>query len=110
MSAGTSVSYNYVDFRFRNDTDQPFQLSVQVEGERMYAALRCMRPLPYQYAITEEGHHFVKEGDLYYRVSKIYRETTDLRTGEVCEKTLIRDNHSEVMFDPAEIPAELLTV
>jgi vancomycin resistance protein VanW len=109
MSAGTSVSYNYIDFRFRNDTDQPFQLSVKVEGEEMYAALRCLHPIPYDYAITEEGHHFEKDGDTYYRVSKIYRETTDLRTGEVTDKTLIRDNRSEVMFDPAEIPAELLT-
>ena len=103
MSAGTSVSYNYIDFRFRNDTDQPFQLSVQVEGETMYAALRCMHPIPYDYAITEEGHHFEKAGDKYYRVSKIYRETTDLRTGEMTEKKLIRDNRSEVMFDPSEL-------
>ena len=109
MSAGTSVSYNYIDFRFRNDTDQPFQLSVKVEGEEMFAALRCLHPIPYDYEITEEGHHFEKDGDTYYRVSKIYRETTDLRTGEVTDKTLIRDNRSEVMFDPAEIPAELLT-
>ena len=110
MSAGTSVSYNYIDFRFRNDTDQPFQLTVKVENEEMHAALRSLRPIPYTYAITEEGHHFAKEGDAYYRISKIYRETTDPQTGIVVEKKLIRDNHSEVMFDLSEletpVPAE----
>ena len=105
MSAGTSVSYNYIDFRFRNDTNQPFQLIVKVRNGKMTAALRSQRPIPYSYEITEEGHHFELEGDTYYRISKIYRETTDKKTGKLLEKKLLRDNHSEVMFDPAEIDA-----
>ena len=108
MSAGTSVSYNYIDFRFRNDTDQPFQLTVRVQNGQMHAALRSLRPIPYTYAITEEDHHFAKEGDAYYRISKIYRETTDPQSGIVVEKKLIRDNHSEVMFDLSELDPALV--
>ncbi len=51
FSAGTSVCYNYIDYRFRNDTDQPFQLWLRVEGETLYAALRCERPLGVRYDI-----------------------------------------------------------
>ena len=108
FSAGTSVCYNYIDYRFRNDTDQTFQLLLWCENECLCGQLRSQRPVGLTYELTEEDHHFRKEGERYYRVSKIYRLTRDARTGEVVEKKLILDNHSQVMFDPALIPPELI--
>lgn len=52
----------------------------------------------------EEGHYFQQEGDKYYRVSKIYKETLDGDT--VVAKELVLDNHSEVMYDYGLIPKE----
>ena len=109
FSTGTSVSYNNIDYRFRNDTHQDVQLCVWVDGETLHAELRSEREFPRYYKITEEDHHFTKEDDgHYYRVSKIYRETYDRKTDELIEKELIWDNHSMVMFDPALIPADQL--
>lgn len=108
FSAGTSVCYNYVDFRFRNDTDQTVQLMAWCEGEELCVQLRSERPFPWTYEIVEEDHHFQKEGADYYRVSKIYRRVTERATGKLVRKDLILDNHSQVMFDPALIPPELL--
>lgn len=109
FSTGTSVSYNNIDYRFRNDTDQDVQLCTWVEDEKLYAELRAEHEFPYRYEITEEGHHFTKEDDgKYYRVSKIYRLTFDKKTGEQLQKELIWDNHSMVMFDPELIPKELI--
>ena len=70
FSAGTSVCYNYIDYRFRNDTDQTVQLWMSVEGEALHAALRGEHPLDVRYALAEEDHHFQREGEKYYRVSK----------------------------------------
>lgn len=81
MSAGTSVGYNYVDFRFKNNTDQDFQLLIWFDEERMYGELRCEKEIPWVYEIVEEDHHFEKEGEDYYRVSKIYRDVKDKSTG-----------------------------
>ena len=106
LSTGTSVSYNYIDFRFRNDTDQDFQLLAWCADEVSYAELRSNRAVPYEYEIVEEGHRFQKEGDKYYRVSKIFRVTRDAKTKDVIEKKLILDNHSEVMFDYDFIPED----
>ena len=39
---------------------------------------------------------------------KIYRNVIDRATGKVTDKQLIRDNHSEVMFDYDQIPKELI--
>ena len=105
---GTSVSYSSIDFRFRNDTDQDFQIIVFCKGEMLYAQLRCEHAFPYTYKITEEDHHFHQEGDKYYRVSRIYHETYDKESGKLLKRELIRDNHSEVMFDPSLIDPELI--
>ena len=108
FSTGTSVSYNYIDYRFKNNTDQDFQLLLWTEGDDLFGELRSQRPIPWTYELVEEGHHFRKEGEKYYRVSKIYRLTRDRETGEVVERELVLDNHSEVMYDPQYIPADLL--
>ncbi len=106
LSAGTSVSYNNLDFRFRNDTQQDYQLLVWCAGEELHAQLRSETAISHRYSLIEEDHHFRKEGDKYYRISKIYRQTWDKVTGEPLEKKLILDNHSEVMFDPSLIPQD----
>ena len=108
FSSGTSVSYNYIDYRFRNDTDRDVQLVLRCADNRLYGELRSTAEFPWSYALEEEDHHFRREGDKYYRYSKIYKVTTEKATGRVTERTLVRDNRSKVMFDPAEIPPELI--
>lgn len=106
-SAGTSVNFNYLDLRFRNDTVQPVQLLAWCEGDELHAELRTTQEYPYTYRIVEEDHHFQKsESGQYYRLSKIYRETIARPTGEVVKKELKWDNRSKVMFDPSLIPSE----
>lgn len=108
-SAGTSVNYNYIDFRFKNDTCQPVQLLTWCDEESLFVELRSVSEYPNIYRIVEEGHHFHKEKDgSIYRVSKIYRETLDRKEGKVINKELIWDNHSKVLFDYALIPKNQL--
>ncbi len=106
-SAGTSVNYNFIDYRFRNDTDQPVQLHTWCEGDDLCCELRAAEPYPWQYRLVEEDHHFHLEDDgRYFRRSKIYRETMDPSTGEVVKRELSWNNRSEVMFDYSLIPEE----
>ena len=106
FATGTSISYNNIDYRFQNNTDQDFQLHIFCEGDVLRAQLLCEREIPTWYRLVEEGHRFQKEGEKYYRVSKIYRETLDKQTNKVLEKKLVLDNHSEVMYDYDLIPKD----
>lgn len=106
FSSGTSVSYNNIDYRFKNNTGQAVQLLLWCENQRLYGEIRSEREFPWYYELVEENHHFAKEGEKYYRISQIYRETHDRKTGEVLKKELILDNHSEVMYDYSLIPRE----
>lgn len=104
-SAGTSVNYNFLDLRFRNDTDRPVQIIARCQGDILTAELRSDGVFPHTYRIVEEGHRFVKEDNgNYYRRSRIYRETLDRKTGAVLSRELKWDNRSRVMFDPALLP------
>lgn len=106
FSSGTSVNYNYIDYQVKNNTEQPMQLLLWCDDEKLYGELRSEKTLAQQYALLEEGHHFHKEGEKYYRISKIYKLTLDKASGELLDKKLVLDNHSEVMYDYALIPQE----
>ena len=106
FGTGTSVCYNHRDFRFRNTTDQDVQLIVCCRDGRSYAQLRSRRPFPWRYSLVEEDLHFRKEGEKYYRNSKIYRETVEKETDTTIRRELVLDNHSEVLFDYALIPPD----
>lgn len=108
FSSGTSVDYNYIDYRVKNNTDRVFQLVLWCDAEKLYAELRSDAPSVYDYDITEEERHFVKEDDKYYCRSMIYRYRLKKTTRKVLDKTLLRKNKSEVMYDYSEIPVELI--
>lgn len=110
FSSGTAVCYNHIDYRFKNNTNQDIQLLVWCEGETLHAELRSEKAFPWRYRLVEEDHHFKKEGNKYYRNSKIYREITDALTGKLIDKELILDNHSEVMFDYTLIPQDQIRI
>lgn len=106
FGTGTSVSYNKLDYRFKNTTDQDVQLLTWIENGEVCGELRSEREFPYRYKLVEENHHFKKEGDKYYRISKVYRIIIDRKTNQQIRKELILDNHSEVLYDYNLIPKE----
>lgn len=103
---GTSVSYNYVDYRFKNPTSQKIQICLWVADETLYGELRSEEAFPWKYHLVEENHRFVKENGKYYRKSKIYKVTEDAATSKEIDRELLLDNRSEVMFDYDLIPED----
>ena len=108
LANGTSVSYNYIDYRFKNNTNQNVQIILWCDEDNLYGELRSEKDFPNNYELVEEDHHFEKENEKYYRVSKIYRNVINKDTNEIINKELIWDNHSQVMFNYELIPKELI--
>lgn len=108
LANGTSVSYNYIDYRFKNNTSQDVQIILWCDEEKLYGELRSENNFPYRYKLVEENHHFSEENDKMYRISKIYRVKIDKKDNSIIDKELIWDNHSLVMFDYDLIPKELI--
>ena len=107
FGTGTSVFYNNVDYRVKNETPDTYQYRVWLEAEDLCGELRCSRRLPTRLRIRERDHHYRREADgLWYRCSEIWRVEQDRVTGETLREELVFKNHSRVLFDPALIPPE----
>ncbi len=106
FGTGTSVCYNNLDYRFKNNTDQNVQILVWVENGELCGELRSEKEFPLRYKLVEENHHFRKENDKYYRISQVYRIVIDRKTNKEIRKELILDNHSLVLYDYSYIPKD----
>lgn len=107
FGTGTSITYNNLDYRFKNNTDQDVQILVWVENGEVCGELRSEREFPCRYKLVEENHHFKKENDgKYYRISQVYKVVFDRLTGEEICKDLVLDNHSLVLYDYSLIPKD----
>ncbi len=106
FGTGTSICYNYLDYRFRNDTDTLFQLLVWTDGEYLRGELRADREMPLRWHIRAEGTGFVREEDGVYRVGRVWRDTVDPVTGNRVERALLRENHARVMYDTSNLDIE----
>lgn len=109
FGTGTSVLNNYIDYRFKNTTDQTVQLVTWIEDGELCGELRSEHQYPCRYKLYEEDNRFVEESGKWYRLSKVWRSVIDRGTGEELRRELILDNHSLVMYDPVLIPPEQIS-
>lgn len=101
FGTGTSILYNYLDYRFLNDTDRTYQLITYISDGYLCGELRCsQRPL-LKYHIECRNEFFSREKDGVYRNNEIYRITVDTRTGNKVSEELLRKNHAKIAYDPS---------
>ena len=99
FGTGTSILYNYVDYRFKNNTDNTYQLITYIDDTHLCGEIRATKPQTNKYHIKAENQFFSREEDGIYRNGEVYRKTIDVRTGLCTEKKLIKSNHARVMYD-----------
>ena len=105
FGTGTSISYNYLDYRVKNTTDNTYQLKLWVDGEYLRGELRAVAPQSHTFHIHAENEFFSRENGVVYRNGQVFRDTVDAATGRCLESVLIRTNHAKVMYD---CPPELI--
>ncbi len=108
FGTGTSIMYNYLDYRFRNNTEQEYQLILSTTEEYLCGEIRTSAPFPVKYHIGVENERFVRMGGEVFRAGQVFRRCVDRATGAEVERKLIKENWAKVMYDSALIPAALL--
>ena len=116
FGTGTSISYNYIDYRVKNETVNTYQLRLWVDGEYLCGELRAVERLPHTFHIHVENEYFSREKQpakygssatdtAVYRNGEVYRDIIDRSTGRIIDSQLIRTNHAKVMYDvPPSLP------
>ena len=102
---GTSIVYNYLDYRVTNTTSRSYQFRLWVDGDFLRGELRADAVQPCCYRIRMENERFVREKSGVYRQGEVYRDTLRL-DGELISSELIRRNHALVMYDTSGLKIE----
>jgi vancomycin resistance protein VanW len=108
FGCGTSIVYNYLDYRFKNNTLSTFQLITYVTDTHLCGELRVCTPCEHSYSIKEENARFVKIENDYFRQNKVVRRVIDKRTGNELGRNIIKQSNARVMYDPQFINKDLL--
>jgi vancomycin resistance protein VanW len=108
FGVGTSIMHNYLDYRFKNNTDSTYQLIVYTTEKYLCGELRSDRSLNCKYHICAEDEFFSFENGDYYRNNTIMRKCVDKKTGNVLEKRILMKNHAKVMYDSSFIESAKL--
>lgn len=103
FGTGTSIMYNYLDYRFKNTTDKTYQLIIYTTDEYLCGELRSNKEEKYSYHIHAEDVFLSRENGIVYRNGKVYRTKIDKTTGNTIEKKLIRENHAKVCYDTSNL-------
>lgn len=99
FGTGTSISYNYIDYRVKNETANTYQLRLWVDDEYLCGELRATEILPYTFHIHAKNEFFSREEGIVYRNGEVYRDIIDRTTGQCVDSQLIRTNHARVMYE-----------
>lgn len=103
FGTGTSIVYNYLDYRFYNNSEQTFQLITYTDETHLYGEVRTQEPLKEKIHINVEDEFFSRENGIVYRNSEIYQRIVDKATGNTIKKRLIKKNHAKVLYDTKEL-------
>lgn len=99
FGVGTSIVFNYLDYRFKNNTDAIFQLFVYTTPEYFCGELRSEKQSDFSYHIKAVDEYFSQESDGIYRNSQIVRNTIDKRSGNTVKSKVIKTNHAKILYD-----------
>lgn len=107
FGTGTSVVYNYLDYRVHNPTENTFQFRIAVTDDHLRGELRAAEALGVKYHVKERESYFQEVGNEVYRRNTVYRSVRDKRTGNETAKELIVRNNAKVLYDRALINAPI---
>ncbi len=101
FGSGATCSYPNIDLQIKNETQQPFQLKLELSDTHLLGVWTSDHVIPYRYTITEQDHrieHTTWGG--YIRSNALWRTTYDKQTQLPVKKELITENTALMMYEP----------
>lgn len=104
FGSGATLFYNYLDFRFRNDTDATFQVRLWLTDKLLEGELRCSRKWPEKFHVFERNHRFVREGNDVFRENELWREVR--RAGVLEHEERLFTHRARVLYPVSSLSLE----
>lgn len=99
FGAGATLSYNYIDFKVKNLTENTFRIKLWIENDYLFGELFSLEKINSSFRV-EERNHIVKQQFWggYSRHNQIYKIETD--ENENSTEILLVENHALMMYNP----------
>ena len=107
FGSGAAIFYNYIDFQFKNNTENTFQIFLKVTEKFLEGELRVNNELQNTYHIFEKDHQFLKRGSEFYRKNEIWRNTISKQNGNIVKTELLKKNFARVTYQPENYIVDL---
>jgi vancomycin resistance protein VanW len=100
FGSGATCYYNYLDLQIRNETQEPYQLTIHVSDTHLVGEWRALSPNLHSYEIYEKSHRITREyWGGYVRHNEIHRRVMN-REGQILRDEWVTDNHAIMMYEP----------
>lgn len=101
FGSGATCSYPNIDLQIKNNTEEKFQLSLEINDEYLVGKWLSDAPIPYRYKIFEKNHEIQGEWwGGYSRNNKIFRKVIDKSTNKEVGEEFITENQALMMYNP----------
>jgi len=108
FGSGAAIFYNYIDYQFKNETNDTFQINIWLTDKTMEGELRVSNEPLYSYHVFEKSHQFIKQSETYYRKNEIWRKCIDRKTGNLINEELVTKNFARVTYKPSYFDEEII--
>lgn len=101
FGSGATCSYPNIDLQIKNETNQPFQLHLELSKTHLLGTWQSTLPLSMSYEIQEINHrieHLSWGG--YIRSNELIQITRDAHTHQELARTHITTNSAVMMYEP----------
>lgn len=100
FGSGATLSYNYIDLQFRNDTDLTFQINLSLSEKNLHGSISCSEEQYLKFEVFEKNHRFdLQWWGGYTRHNEIWRKLIS-NENESAQEELLTENHAIMMYSP----------
>ena len=101
FGSGATCAYPNIDLQVRNDSNQSFQLFLEIKDEYLVGKWLSDKSVEFRYEIFEKDQKIRSEWwGGYTRNNKIFRKIINKRTDEQIREELITENQALMMYEP----------
>lgn len=100
--ADASVAEGWKDLKVRNDTQNAFQIVVEVKEDELCGEIRAMYPLNVEYEVYHKHLRYYSKDNDIYRENDVFRKTVNCNTGAILDDARLFHSMSMVKHPLAE--------
>ncbi|MCL2236343.1 MAG: VanW family protein [Defluviitaleaceae bacterium] len=100
FGSGATCFYNYIDLMIKNETNQPFKLSLYLTDSHLVGSWYSTQPPEFRYEIYEKDHLIQSQYWGGYTRHNVIGRRVFILDGKLFDDQIVAENHAIMMYNP----------